>query len=91
MSRTVMCTKLHRELPALDFVPFDDELGTRIYNEISEEAWRLWLEHSKRMINEYRLDLVTPEAFEFLHKRCEEFLFGDGSDAPPPMYKPEGH
>ncbi len=91
MSRTVLCKKLNRELPALDFVPFDDELGTRIYNEISEDAWRQWLEHSKRMINEYRLDLVTPEAYDFLHKRCDEFLFGDGGDAPPPMYKPEGH
>jgi len=91
MAQMVFCKKLKREEPGLDFVPFDDELGERIYNEISAEAWHLWIEHSKRLINEYRLDLVTPEAFHFLHKRCEEFLFGEEEDAPPPMYKPEAH
>ncbi len=90
MARMVFCKKLNREAPGLDFVPFDDDLGERIYNEISEEAWRGWIEHSKRLINEYRLDLVTPEAFHLLHQKCDEFLFGEGS-APPPMYKPEEH
>ena len=60
MARMVLCKKLGRELPALTFQPFDDELGERIYNEISAEAWSMWLEHSKMLINEYRLDLVTP-------------------------------
>ncbi len=91
MARTVHCKKLNHEAPGLDFVPFDDELGARIYDDISEEAWRMWIEHSKRLINEYRLDLVTPEAFHMLHQRCEEFLFGGGEDAPPPMYKPPEH
>ena len=86
MAHTVNCQKLGRELPGLDFVPFDDELGDRIYDHISSEAWRMWLEHSKMLINEYRLDLVTPEAFDFLHKRCEEYFFGEGS-AVPPDYK----
>ena len=67
--------------------PFDDELGERIYNEVSAQAWQMWLEHSKMLINEYRLDLVTPEAFQLLHDRCDAYLFGEGS-APPPEFKP---
>lgn len=82
MERTVFCKKQKAQLPALSFQPFDDELGQRIYNEISAEAWQSWLEHSKMLINEYRLDLVTPQAFEFLHKRCYEYFFGEGSDLP---------
>jgi Fe-S cluster biosynthesis and repair protein YggX len=87
----VQCKKLGHEAPGLDFVPFDDELGERIYNEISADAWRHWIEYSKKYINEYRLDLVTQEAFDFLHKKCEEFLFSEGAATPPPMYKPEEH
>lgn len=87
MARMVLCKKLGRELPALNFQPFDDELGERIYNEISAEGWTMWLEHSKMLINEYRLDLVTPEAFQLLHDRCEAFFFGEGS-ALPPDFKP---
>ena len=88
MTRMVQCKKLNQELPGLDFVPFDDELGERIYDNISADAWRQWIEHSKRLINEYRLDLVTPEAFHMLHKRCDEFLFGGGDVAEPEQYKP---
>jgi Fe-S cluster biosynthesis and repair protein YggX len=86
MARMVQCKKLNRELPGLDFAPFDDELGERLYNEISAEAWHMWLEHSKMIINEYRLDLVSPEAFQMLHERCDAFFFGEGS-ALPPDYK----
>ena len=90
MERTVFCKKLHAELPALSFQPFDDDLGLRIYNEISAQGWQQWLEHSKMLINELRLDLMSTEAFSFLHQRCQDFFFGEGS-APPAEYKaPEG-
>ena len=82
MEPMLVCKKLNRLLPALSFVPFDDELGKRIYQEISAEAWQMWIEHSKILINEYRLDLVTAQAFQFLHERCESFFFGEGSAAP---------
>ena len=90
MARMVQCKKLGQELPGLTFQPFDDELGLRIYNEISAQGWQAWLEHSKMLINEYRLDLVTPEAFHLLHDRCEQFLFGEGS-APPAEFQPPKH
>jgi Fe-S cluster biosynthesis and repair protein YggX len=92
MSKIVDCKKLSRQLPGLDFVPFDDALGERIYNEISAQAWQMWLEHSKMLINEYRLDLVTPEAYNLLHKRCEDYFFGEGSALPPDFQPPpKGH
>lgn len=87
MEKLVFCKKLQQELPGLNFIPFDDELGQRIYQEISADAWRMWLEHSKMLINEYRLDLMSEQAFQFLHDRCEAFLFGEGS-APPSEYQP---
>ena len=90
MARLVQCKKLGQELPALTFQPFDDELGQRIYNEVSAQGWQMWLEHSKMLINEYRLDLVTPEAFHLLHDRCEQFFFGEGS-APPAEFQPHKH
>ena len=79
MNRFVLCKKLNRELPGLDFYPFDDELGEKIYHHISAEAWQLWLEYSKKLINEYRLDLVSEKSFLFLHDQCALFLFDPSS------------
>jgi len=86
MSRTVMCSKLQRELPAMPYKPFQNELGQRVYDEISAEAWKMWIEHSKMIVNEYRLDLTSPKAHEVLLEQCEQFLFGEGA-ALPPDYK----
>lgn len=79
--RMVMCHKLNKELPGLDFNPFEgDELGDRIYSEISAEAWQAWLNESPRFINTYRLDLSDPSAQTFLRDQMEVFFgFKDGS------------
>ena len=55
MPRLIQCKKLGRELPGLTFKPFPNELGQRIYDDISQDAWKLWLEHFKMVLNEYRL------------------------------------
>jgi Fe-S cluster biosynthesis and repair protein YggX len=89
--RMVYCVKLHQELPGLDEVPFDGHpLGKRIYDHVSKEAWRGWVEHMKMIMNEYRLNLGTPEAQEFIIKQMEEYFFGEGS-AHPPGYVAPGH
>jgi Fe-S cluster biosynthesis and repair protein YggX len=88
--RTVTCAKLHETLPALPYKPFNDALGQRIYDQISAKAWQEWIEHSKRLVNEYRLDLTTKKAHEVLKEQCEAFLFGDGGAAPA-EYVPEKH
>ena len=88
MARTVKCAKLQRELPAMPYKPFNDALGERIYNEISMEAWKLWIEHSKMVVNEYRLDLTQVESHTKLKEQCEQFLFGDGAALPPDFVQP---
>ena len=89
--RTVLCVKLQKELPGLDEIPFDGHpLGKRIYENVSKEAWKGWVEHMKMIMNEYRLNLGQPEAQEFLLQQMEEYFFGKGSELPP-EFKPETH
>jgi Fe-S cluster biosynthesis and repair protein YggX len=88
--RVVNCVKFGRQMVGLDEVPFDGHpLGQRIYENVSKEAWRLWLEHMKMIMNEYRLNLGTPEAQEFLIKQMEQYFFGDGSQFPPGYVAPK--
>ena len=88
--RTVMCVKLHKELPGLEEVPFDGHpLGQRIYDNVSKEAWKGWVEHMKMIMNEYRLNLGTQEAQEFLLKQMEDYFFGEGSSFPPGYQPPK--
>ncbi len=61
---------------------YPGELGKRIYQEISKEAWKEWLNHQTMLINEYRLTPMDPKARKFLEKEMENFLFGGGSSAP---------
>jgi Fe-S cluster biosynthesis and repair protein YggX len=90
MTRTVKCAKLGETLPGLSYKPFNDALGQRIYDSVSAQAWSLWIEHSKKIVNEYRLDLTQKKAHEVLKEQCEAFLFGDGGIVPPD-YVPEKH
>jgi Fe-S cluster biosynthesis and repair protein YggX len=87
----VRCAKLGQELPGLPYKPFADALGQKIFDSISQEAWQQWIEHSKKMVNEYRLDLTQKKAHDVLKEQCEQFLFGDVELAPPPEYVPEKH
>lgn len=87
MAGTVQCAKLGQELDALDKPPYPGELGQRIYENISKQAWQEWLNHQTMLINEYRLTPVDPKARKFLEAEMEKFFFGGGA-APPPDYKP---
>jgi len=87
--RMVFCVKLQREGVGLDRPPFKNDLGKRLFEHVSKDAWRMWLEHSKMLINEYRIDLMSKEGSEFLLKECEKYFFGEGSAAPP-EFKPGG-
>jgi len=89
--RNVFCVKLQKELPGLAEVPFDGHpLGQRIYDNVSKDAWAMWVEQMKIIMNEYRLNLGTPEAQEFILKHMEEYFFGEGA-AHPPGYVAPGH
>ena len=82
MPRMVKCAKLGRELPGVIYKPFDNELGQRIYDSISQQAWQMWVEQSKMLVNEYRLDLTSPQGQKLLLEQAEKFFFGEGGDRP---------
>jgi Fe-S cluster biosynthesis and repair protein YggX len=88
MSRTVFCAKLGKEAEGLSHLPYPGELGQRIYENISKEAWGMWVKHQTMLINENRLSAIDPRAQTYLKEEMEKFLFGEGS-APPEGFIPE--
>jgi Fe-S cluster biosynthesis and repair protein YggX len=87
MSRTVTCVKLGKQLPGLDAPPWPGPLGQRVFEQVSAEAWKMWEERMKMILNEYRLLPFQKEAQELVAKQMEEFFFGQ-SATPPPDYVP---
>ena len=86
--RKVMCAKFQKELPGLDSPPWPGELGQRIYDNVSKDAWKLWEERMKMILNEYRLMPWQKEAQDLVAKHMEDFFFGEGA-ALPPGYVPQ--
>ena len=82
MARLIHCVKLDSEAEGLDRPPYPGELGQRIFENISKDAWQSWMQHQTMLINENRLSVIDPKDREFLEKEMENFLFGDGSDIP---------
>ena len=89
MTRMVQCILLGREAEGLARVPYPGELGQRIYDNVSKEAWQKWLGHQTMLINEYRLVPFEPKARKFLVGEMEKFFFGAGSKAPEGYVNPE--
>jgi Fe-S cluster biosynthesis and repair protein YggX len=81
MPRTVNCVRLGREAEGLDFPPFPGALGKRIFENVSREAWKGWLEHQKMLVNENRLSLADAKARKYLLEQTENYFFGQGADA----------
>lgn len=82
MSRTIFCFKLQKEAEGLEKQPFPGPLGEKLFNEISKQAWSMWLTHQTMLINEYRLSLIEPKSREFLKEEMQKFFFGEGSAKP---------
>ena len=83
MARMIKCVKLGKEAEGLDRPPYPGELGKRIYEQVSKEAWQMWLRQQTMLINEYRLSPVDPKARKFLEEQMEKFFFGEGAETPP--------
>ena len=81
---------LKREAEGLDRLPYPGELGKRIYEQVSKEAWGRWVKHQVMLMNEYRLSPVDPKARTFLEAEMEKFFFGGGSDKPAEFVAPGG-
>ena len=76
MPRTVQCVVLGHEAEGLDYVPYPGPLGQRIYASVSKEGWQRWVEFQTKLINEYRLTPIDPQARKLLVAEMEKFLFG---------------
>ena len=82
MVRTVKCIKLGSEAEGLDFLPYPGELGKRIFENVSKEAWAAWLKHQTMLVNEYRLNLSDIKARKYLADQLEAYFFGSGAEKP---------
>lgn len=89
MPRTVKCVYLGREAEGLPAPPYPGELGQRIYENVSKEAWQAWLKHQTMLINEYRLNALDSGARQRLRGEMEKFFFGEGSSKPEGYVPPE--
>ncbi len=82
MTRMVHCVKLGKEAEGLERQPYPGELGKRIFENVSKEAWGMWLRQQTMLINEYRLSPINPKHREMLEGEMEKFFFGAGSTQP---------
>ncbi|OOZ37017.1 oxidative damage protection protein [Solemya elarraichensis gill symbiont] len=89
MSRSVNCIKLKKEAEGLDRPTYPGELGQKIFDNVSKEAWQQWLQHQTMLINEYRLSPIEPKSRTFLEEQMEKFFFEDAADLPPD-FNPQG-
>lgn len=89
MSRMVQCVKLNKEAEGLERPVYPGELGQKIFDNVSREAWQMWLKHQTMLMNENRLSPINPKHREFLEQEMEKFFFGGGSAVPEGYVPPE--
>ena len=80
MSRTVLCRKYNKELPALTSAPFPGAAGIDILENVSQQAWAEWTEHQTRLINEKHLNMMDLDARKYLSEQMDLFLSGGEHD-----------
>ena len=85
MSRQVFCEHFQKELEGLDRPPYPGELGEKIYQSVSKQAWNTWIEHQTMLINEHHLSMMEPESRAFLMNQMEKFFANEDYE------KPEGY
>ena len=90
MARMIHCVKLGREAEGLDFPPYPGELGKRIFESVSKEAWQGWIRLQTMLVNENRLNLADAGARKYLAEQMEAYFFGGGADAPSGFVPPRG-
>ena len=88
MTRMVHCVKLDKEAEGLERPTYPGELGKRIFESVSKEAWQQWMKQQTMLINEYRLSPMDPKARKFLEEQMEKYFFGEGAETPPDFVPP---
>jgi len=81
-ARIVHCVKFGKDMEGLDRIPWRGEIGKRVYENVSKEAWKLWVEYSKMLMNEYRLNPLDPQSQKVMEEQMEQFFFGEGAKLP---------
>jgi Fe-S cluster biosynthesis and repair protein YggX len=89
MTRMVQCAKLGKQAEGLERQPYPGELGKRIFDTISKEAWGMWLRQQTMLINEYRLSPINPQHRSMLEQEMQKFLFGAGGTTPEGFVPPK--
>ncbi len=87
--RIVHCIKLNKDLPGLDRIPVPGELGQKVFDNVSKEGFKLFLDYFKMIVNEYKLDLANPATDKIFLDQLNEFFFGKGGKVPDEYVKPE--
>lgn len=90
MARMVKCVLLEKEAEGLDRPTYPGELGKRIFDNVSKEAWQKWMVQQTMLINENRLSPIDPKDRKFLEQQMEKFFFGEGADTPDGFVPPTG-
>ncbi|RLJ62122.1 oxidative damage protection protein [Sulfurisoma sediminicola] len=90
MARMVNCIKLGREAEGLDFPPMPGELGKRLWENVSKEAWQQWIKLQTMLINENRLNLMDPRARTYLAEQVTKHFFGEGAEQAAGYVPPKG-
>lgn len=85
----IQCVKFGKPMPQLPKPPLKGDFGQRIFDNVSKEAWAMWLEHSKMLINEYRLDLMSEHGQKVWMTELEKYFWGEGSQLPPEFEAPK--
>ncbi|PIW60859.1 oxidative damage protection protein [Shewanella sp. CG12_big_fil_rev_8_21_14_0_65_47_15] len=88
MARTVNCVYLNKEADGLDFQLYPGDLGKRIFDNISKEAWGLWQKKQTMLINEKKLNMMNVDDRKFLEEQMISFLF-EGKDVEIEGFVPE--
>jgi len=86
----VKCVLLEKEAEGLDRPTYPGELGKRIFDNVSKEAWQKWMVQQTMLINENRLSPIDPKDRKFLEQQMEKFFFGEGADTPDGFVPPTG-
>jgi len=87
--RIVRCIKLHQDLPGLERPPLPGELGEQIYENVSKQAFKMFAEHFKMIVNEYRLDLSSPATDKVYEDQLRDYFFGEGMKLPDEFVPPK--
>ena len=82
MTRMVKCSKLGVEAEGLESPPFPGAKGQFIFDNVSQKAWKEWMEMQTMIINEQRLASFDPKAKKLLEEEREKFLFAGGFEMP---------